>query len=74
MKAVRIHQYGGPEVLVYEDVETPSPGPDQVLVSVRAAAVNPIDAAVRSNGFPTPRQPPKACIPTRWFSAALITR
>ena len=59
MKAVRIHQYGGPEVLVYEDVETPSPGPDQVLVSVRAAAVNPIDAAVRSNGFPTPRQPPK---------------
>jgi len=59
MKAVRIHEYGGPEVLVYEDVETPSPGPGQVLVSVRAAAVNPIDVAVRSNSFPTPRQPPK---------------
>jgi len=59
MKAVRIHGYGGPEVLVYEDVETPTPGPGQVLVHVRAAAVNPVDAAVRADSFPTPRQPPK---------------
>ena len=59
MKAVRIHEYGGPEVLVYEDVETPAPGPGQVLVSVRAAGVNPIDLAVRRNSFPTPKQPPK---------------
>jgi NADPH2:quinone reductase len=59
MKAVRIHEYGGPEALVYEDVDTPSPGPGQVLVSVRAAAVNPIDVAVRRNLFPTPKQPPK---------------
>ena len=59
MKAVRIHEYGGPEVLVYEDIETPTPGPDQVLVHVRAAAVNPVDVAVRTDSFPTPRQPPK---------------
>ncbi len=59
MKAVRIHQYGGPEVLVYEDVEAPSPGSGQVLVRVRAAAVNPVDTAVRRNSFPTPKQPPK---------------
>ena len=59
MKAVRIHEYGGPEVLVYEDVATPSPGPAQALVRLRAAAVNPIDAAVRSDAFPTPKQPPK---------------
>jgi len=59
MKAVRIHEYGGPGALVYEDVETPSPGPGQVLVRVHAAAVNAVDAAVRSNAFPTPRQPPK---------------
>ncbi len=59
MKAVRIHGYGGPEVLVYEDIDTPSPGPGQVLVHVRAAGVNPVDAAVRADSFPTPRQPPK---------------
>ncbi len=59
MKAVRIHEYGGPEVLVYEDVATPSPGPAQALVRLRAAAVNPIDTAVRTDAFPTPRQPPK---------------
>lgn len=59
MKAVRIHEYGGPEVLVYEDIATPSAGPGQVLVRIKAAAVNPVDVAVRSNAFPTPRRPPK---------------
>ncbi len=59
MKAVRIHEYGGPEVLVYEDVPTPKPGPSQILVKVAAATVNPIDVAVRENRFPTPKDPPK---------------
>ena len=59
MKAVRIHEYGGPEVLVYEDVPTPEPGPAQILVKVVAATVNPIDVSVRENRFPTPKQPPK---------------
>ena len=59
MKAVRIHEFGGPEVLRYEDVETPAPGPGQVLVRIRAAAVNQVDVAVRRNSFPTPKQPPK---------------
>ena len=59
MKAVRIHEYGGPEALVYEDIATPSAGPGQVLVRIKAAAVNPVDVAVRSNAFPTPRRPPK---------------
>jgi NADPH2:quinone reductase len=59
MKAVRIHEHGGPEVLVYEDVPDPEPGPGQVLVRVEAASVNPIDVAVRENRFPTPKQPPK---------------
>ncbi len=59
MKAVRIHKYGGPEVLVYEDVPDPEPGPQQVLVRVEAATVNPVDVAVREDRFPTPKQPPK---------------
>jgi NADPH:quinone reductase len=59
MKAVRIHEYGGPEVLVYEDVPDPEPGPKQVLVRVEAATVNPVDVAVREDRFPTPKQPPK---------------
>lgn len=59
MKAVRIHEYGGPEVLLYEEVPKPEPGPAQILVKVAAATVNPVDVAVREDRFPTPRQPPK---------------
>ena len=59
MKAVRIHEYGGPEVLVYEEVPDARAQPGQVLVRVEAATVNPIDVAVREDRFPTPKQPPK---------------
>jgi len=59
VKAVRIHEYGGPEVLVYEDVPMPEPGPAQILVRVAAATVNPVDVAVREDRFPTPKDPPK---------------
>jgi NADPH2:quinone reductase len=59
MKAVRIHEYGGPEVLVYEEVAKPEPRANQILVRVEAASVNPVDVSVRENRFPTPKQPPK---------------
>jgi len=59
MKAVRIHRYGGPEELVVDEIERPVPGPGQALVRVLAAAVNPIDVAVREDRFPTPKAPPK---------------
>lgn len=48
MKLVRIHDYGGPEALAYEDAEIPQPGPGQVLVKVAAASVNPVDWKLRS--------------------------
>src|SRR5215470_4694838 len=48
MKAARIHRYGSPDVIVVEDVETPAPGPDEVLVRVRAAGVGNWDALIRS--------------------------
>ncbi len=47
MKAVRIHQYGGPEVLRYEDAPRPVVKPDEVLIRVHAAGVNPVDWKVR---------------------------
>ena len=48
MKAIRIHTYGGLEVLRYEEAPRPEPGPDEVLVRVHAAAINPIDWKVRA--------------------------
>ena len=47
MKAIRIHQYGGPEVLVYEDAPKPVMAPDDVLIKVCAAGVNPVDWKIR---------------------------
>jgi NADPH:quinone reductase-like Zn-dependent oxidoreductase len=47
MKAIRIHAFGGPEVLSYEEAPEPRVGVDDVLVRVRAAGVNPIDVHLR---------------------------
>jgi NADPH:quinone reductase-like Zn-dependent oxidoreductase len=47
MKAIRIHNYGGPEVLKYEDAPRPQPGEGEVRIRVHAATVNPIDWNVR---------------------------
>ncbi len=56
MKAVRIHQFGGPEVLTYEDISDPTPRKDQVLVGVRACSMNHLDIFVRK-GLPGVRLP-----------------
>jgi NADPH:quinone reductase-like Zn-dependent oxidoreductase len=48
MKAVRIHGYGGPEVLAYEDAPRPAPGAGEVLIRVHATSVNPFDCALRA--------------------------
>jgi NADPH:quinone reductase-like Zn-dependent oxidoreductase len=50
MMAARVHRFGPPSVLQWEQVERPAPGPDQVLLAVRAAGVNPPDWYLRS-GF-----------------------
>ena len=47
MKAIRIHSYGGPEVVVLEEIGKPAAGAGQVLVKVRAAGINPVDWKIR---------------------------
>jgi NADPH:quinone reductase-like Zn-dependent oxidoreductase len=56
VKAVHIHDDGGPEVLRYEDAPDPEPGPDQVLVELRAASLNHLDIWVRK-GLPSVPKP-----------------
>ena len=56
MKAIRIHEDGGPEVLRYEDVPDPEPASGEVLVSMRAASLNHLDVWVR-RGLPSVPKP-----------------
>lgn len=51
MKASRIHMHGGPDVLRFEDAEIPVPGPDQLLIRVAVAGVNPADPKHRNGMF-----------------------
>lgn len=51
MKAICVHQYGGPEVLSYEDIPAPSPGPREALVRIEAAGVNFIDVYHRTGSY-----------------------
>ncbi len=56
MKAIRIHKFGGPEVLIYEDAQKPKPAADEVLAKVFASGVNPIDWKIRA-GYAQTRFP-----------------
>jgi NADPH:quinone reductase len=51
MKAIRVHEFGGPEVLKLEEVPTPKPGPGEVLVRVHAGGVNPYDTYMRAGTY-----------------------
>ena len=52
MKAVRVHEFGGPEAMIYEEVPAPSPGEGQVLVKVAASGLNYIDVYQRTGLYP----------------------
>jgi NADPH:quinone reductase-like Zn-dependent oxidoreductase len=56
VKAVRIHEDGGPDVLVLEDAPDPSPGPGEVLIRLRASALNHLDVWIRK-GLPSVPKP-----------------
>ncbi|HEX5816681.1 MAG TPA: NADPH:quinone reductase [Methylomirabilota bacterium] len=51
MKAIRVHKFGGPEVLQLEEVPDPKPGEGQVLVRIHAVGVNPVETYVRSGAY-----------------------
>jgi len=51
MKAIVVHEYGGAEVLHYEEAPRPQPNDNEVLIRVLAASVNPVDAAIRSGKY-----------------------
>lgn len=51
MKAIRVHKFGGPEVMQIEEVPTPKPAPGQVLVKILAAGVNPADTYARTGNY-----------------------
>ncbi len=51
MKAIRVHEFGGPEVLKLEDVADQQPGPGQLVVRVHAVGVNPVEAYVRTGTY-----------------------
>lgn len=56
MKAIRVHEFGGPELLRIEEVPYPQPGPKQLVVSLQATGVNPVDTYIRAGVYP--RKPP----------------
>jgi NADPH2:quinone reductase len=52
MKAIRIREFGGPEVLKLEEIDVQQPGAGQVLVRIKAVGVNPVEAYIRSGLYP----------------------
>lgn len=52
MNAARIHQFGGSDVIHMESIDIPTPAPDEVLIQVGAASINPVDYKIREGQFP----------------------
>ncbi len=72
MKAVRIHAFGGPEVMRLEDVARPVPAADEILVKVYASGVNPTDWGIRQGGNDFLRPFLKLPMTLGWDAAGMV--
>jgi NADPH:quinone reductase len=68
MKAIRVHEFGGPEVLKVEDLPTPKPSKGEVLVRIHAIGVNPYDTYMRAGTYPLKPAPLHTWIGRWWRS------
>jgi NADPH:quinone reductase len=67
MKAIVVHEFGGPEVLRLEEIPTPKPAAGEVLVRIHAAGVNPYDTYMRNGVYAIkPPLPYKRCSSSEW--------
>jgi NADPH2:quinone reductase len=57
MRAIRVHQFGGPEVLKFEEISSPQPGAGEVLIKVQTIGVNPVETYIRSGANPKLKLP-----------------
>ena len=58
MRRIRVHEFGGPEVLRMEEAPDPKPGADEVLIKVHAVGINPVETYIRSGTYsPRPELP-----------------
>jgi len=72
MKAVRINEFGGTDVMKIEDIARPVPAPDEVLVEVYASGVNPVDSVIRSGENATLRSFLKLPMTLGWDASGIV--
>jgi NADPH:quinone reductase-like Zn-dependent oxidoreductase len=71
MKAIQVHQYGGADVLQLDEIPTPVPHEDEVLIQVKAAALNPVDTKIR-NGYLQTMVPKTFPFIPGWEAAGIV--
>jgi NADPH:quinone reductase-like Zn-dependent oxidoreductase len=71
MKALQFHEFGGPEVLKYEEISKPAPGPGEVLVKVSGSGINPVDSKIREGTVSGPMKVSLPHITGREFSGTI---
>lgn len=57
MRAIRLHEHGGPDVLTLDEIERPEPGPGELRIDAEAVGVNPVDTYFRAGDYPVPELP-----------------
>ena len=72
MKAIRINEFGGTDVMKLEDIERPVPAPDEVLVRLYASGVNPVDCVIRGGGNDFLKPLLKLPMTLGWDAAGII--